>query len=125
MKRRKVLPVVFALLVMLFHASACWADKSATAIEAPETAARGSEIVIRVTVTHSGNSFMHYTEWLWVKANDVTLGRWDYSSGDRPDGATFTKEIRYKVEGDVVIKAKAGCNIHGSAGESVKRISVK
>ena len=44
---------------------------------------------------------------------------------NRPEGATFTKEIKYKVEGDVEIKAKASCNMHGSAGEAVTKVLAK
>ena len=96
-----------------------WADKAETKIEAPESAAPGTEITIRATVIHSAHSFFHHIEWLWVQVNGKEIARWDYSASNRPESATFTKEIRYKVEGDFEIKGKASCNIHGSANEAV------
>ncbi len=94
-----------------------WANKSEARIEVPETAAKGSEITLKVTVIHSANSALHHTEWLWVQVNGKEIARWNYSSSNLPEGATFTKEIPSKVEGPLEIKAKASCNNHGSAGE--------
>jgi desulfoferrodoxin (superoxide reductase-like protein) len=102
-----------------------WANKSETKIEAPESAAPGSEITIRVTVTHSANSFFHHTEWLWVQVNGKEIGRWEYSATHLPDGATFTKEIKYVVDGDLEIKGKASCNMHGSANEAAVKVTAK
>ena len=121
---------IFVFSLALFAAALlcgppAWANKSAVSIEAPKTAAKGSEIVIRITVTHSSNSFFHHTEWLWVKVNGEEIRRLDYSGSDRPEGATFTKEITWKVEGDTEIQAKASCNLHGSQGEETARITLK
>jgi len=49
----------------------------------------------------------------------------DYSSSNRPEGATFTKEIKLKVDGDLEIKAKANCNMHGSANEALGKVTAK
>jgi desulfoferrodoxin (superoxide reductase-like protein) len=117
--------LVWALSVFLVSGGMAWANKSETKIEAPESAAKGSEITIKVTVTHSANSFIHYTEWLWVQINGKEIAKWEYSSGNRPEGATFTKEIKYKVEGDLEIKAKASCNMHGSANEATAKVTAK
>jgi len=110
---------------LLVPAGTAWANKAETKIDVPESAAKGSEITIKMTVTHSSNSFLHYTEWLWVQVNGNEVARWNYSSGNLPEGATFTKEIRYKVEGALEIKAKANCNLHGSAGEVSAKVAVK
>jgi desulfoferrodoxin (superoxide reductase-like protein) len=101
-----------------------WANKAETKIEVPESAAKGSEITVRMTVTHSSNSFLHYTEWLWVQVNGKET-RWDFSSGNRPEGETFTREVKVKVEGPLDIKAKANCNLHGSAGEVSAKVAIK
>ncbi len=48
-----------------------------------------------------------------------------FYGANKPEGATFTREIKYRVEGDSEIKAKASCNIHGSAGEAVAKVLAK
>ncbi len=110
--------------IATFISSPAWADKSETKIEAPETAAKESEITVKLTVTHSANNFIHYTDWLWVQVNGKEVARWDFDS-KKPEGATFTREIRVKVDGDLEIKAKANCNIHGSANEAVVKVTAK
>ena len=104
--------------------SPAWANKAETKIEVQESADKGSEITIKVTVTHSANSAFHYTEWLWVQVNGKEVARWDFGS-KKPEGATFTREIKVKVEGDLEIKAKANCNMHGSANEAVVKVTAK
>ena len=125
MKNRKLILLSVAVLFMILFSGNAWANKAETKIEVPETAAKGSEITIRVTVFHSANNFFHHVEWLWIQVNGAEIARWDYTATHRPEGAMFTKEIKYKVEGDAEIKAKASCNIHGSAGEAVGRVSAK
>jgi len=125
MKNRKLILLSAAALLVFFFSGNSWANKAETKIEFPETATKGSEITIRITVIHSANNFFHHVEWLWIQVNGAEIARWDYTSTHRPEGATFTKEIKYKVGGDAEIKAKASCNIHGSAGEAVGRVSAK
>ena len=125
MKNRKLILISVAVLFMFFFSGISWANKAETKIEVQESAAKGSEITIRVTVIHSANNFFHHVEWLWIQVNGAEIARWDYTATHRPEEATFTKEIKYKVEGDTEIKAKASCNIHGSAGEAVERVSAK
>ncbi|NWG04415.1 MAG: hypothetical protein HXY44_16300 [Syntrophaceae bacterium] len=119
------LSFIFLMMVGLLHGQFVWANKSATSIEVPESATKGSEITIRVKVTHNANNFMHYTKWLQITVNGKEIARWDYTMTNRPEGATFTKEIKYKVEGDIEIKAEASCNLHGSAGIATAKVSVK
>jgi len=102
-----------------------WANKSSTTIEAPESVSKNSEIIIRVTVTHSANNFLHYTEWLRVMAGDKEIARWDFTRSQKPEGVVFTKKIKYTVEGNVEIKAEASCNIHGSKGPAMVKVTVK
>ena len=78
-----------------------------------------------MTVTHSANSFFHYTEWLWVQVDGVEKARWDFSSSNRPEGEIFTREVKVKVEGDLNIRAKASCNLHGSANEATAKVLAK
>jgi desulfoferrodoxin (superoxide reductase-like protein) len=125
MKTRKLVIGVIALFCFLLTVSNVLADKSAVKIEAPDEVVKGSEVVIKVLVSHSANSFFHYTDWVSVKANGKEIGRWEYSMSKRPDEANFTKEIKVTVNEDLVIEAKANCNLHGSAGADTKKISVK
>jgi desulfoferrodoxin (superoxide reductase-like protein) len=126
MNRRKFIWALAGVMgFSLFGGRAAWANKAEAKIGAPESAPRGSEIAIRVTVTHNANSFFHHVEWLWIQVNDKEIARWDYTAGNKPGGETFTKEIKYKVEGGIDIKAKASCNMHGSAGEAVAKVSIK
>ena len=124
-RRDFILTSAASVAGFLGAAGTAWANKAETKIEVPESAAKGSEITVKMTVTHSSNSFLHYTEWLWVQVNGKEMARWNYSSGNLPEGTTFTKEIQYKVEGALEIKAKASCNLHGSAGESSAKVAVK
>jgi desulfoferrodoxin (superoxide reductase-like protein) len=110
---------------VLVPGSTAWANKSETRIEVPENADKGSEITIKVTVIHSANNFFHYTEWLWVQVNGKEIAKWQYSSGNRPEDATFTKEIKFRVDGDLEIKGKASCNMHGSANEATAKVTAK
>ena len=123
MTRRVFIFKMLVSAIALFCSRPAWANKAAVSIEVPRTAAKGSEITIRVTVTHSSNSFFHHTEWLWIKANGKEIRRWEYSGSNLPEGATFTKEIKWKVEGDTEIEAKASCNLHGSQGEEKVKIT--
>ena len=113
-----------AVGIAIFIGAPAWANKSETRIEASESADKGSEITIKVTVTHSANSVFHYTEWLWVQVNGKEVARWDFGS-KKPEDSTFTREIKLKVDGDLEIKAKASCNMHGSANEATAKVTAK
>ncbi len=117
--------LVVALGIAFFISVPAWANKAETKIEAPESASKGSEITIKVTVIHSADNFFHYTEWLWVQVNGKEIAKWEYSSGNRQEGATFTTEIKFMVDGDLDIKGKASCNIHGSANDAAAKVTAK
>jgi desulfoferrodoxin (superoxide reductase-like protein) len=119
------LSIILLVMIVLVHGGYVWANKSTTSIEVPESISKGSEITIRVTVTHNANNFLHYTKWLQIMVNGKEIARWDYTMGNRPEGATFTKEIKYNVDGDIEIKAEASCNIHGSAGPATAKVLAK
>ena len=119
------LSLMLLVMIVLVYGGYAWANKSTASIEVPESIPKGSVITIRVTVTHNANNFMHYTKWLQIMVNGKEIARWDYTMGNRPEGAIFTKEIKYKVEGDIEIKAEASCNLHGSAGPATVKVSAK
>ncbi len=65
---RFALSLAFLALMIPLLGSNALANKSAVSLQAPSTVQRGSEVTIQVKVTHEGNSFLHYTEWVYVTA---------------------------------------------------------
>jgi desulfoferrodoxin (superoxide reductase-like protein) len=118
--------ILFYLTVIFFLSTgAALADKSAIIIIAPESTAKGTEVTIKINVTHHGNNMFHYTNWVYVKINGKELARWDFSATKTPESENFTKEIKYTVNEPAQIEAEANCNIHGSAGIAKAGISIK
>jgi len=123
--RRGMLFGIVILAVLSFQANVALANKSETTIEGPTQAAKGSEVTLRITVTHNANTASHYTEWLKVMADGKQIARWDFTKENLPEGAAFTKEIKIKVTEDTEIVAEASCNNHGSKGSAKHKIIVK
>ena len=123
--KRFVLVVSCFLFLFCLYSGPVFANKAAVTLEGPASAEKGSEVIIKITVTHSANSFMHYTKWLKVQANGKPVQQWDYTAGNRPEGETFTKEVKIKVLENTEVVAEASCNIHGSAGPAKLMILVK
>jgi desulfoferrodoxin (superoxide reductase-like protein) len=119
--------IVFAVAVLLCTglATEALADKAGVSIEAPQEAARDTEITIRVTVTHNANNVFHHVNWVYIMINGKEAGRWEFGWMSRPEAVPFTRELRYRVTGPLEIKAEANCNIHGSKGPETKKVSVK
>jgi desulfoferrodoxin (superoxide reductase-like protein) len=124
MKRGMLFGMVL-LVILLFQAGIASANRSEASIDGPTQAGRGSEVTLRVTVTHNANTASHYTEWLKVSVNKKEIARWDYTKENRPEGAVFTKEIKIKVTEDTEIVAEASCSNHGSKGPAKHKIMVK
>jgi desulfoferrodoxin (superoxide reductase-like protein) len=125
--KKKTLGFMLFLMVLLVggYNGVCFADKAAVAIEAPDQAAKGTEILVKIHVTHSTNSFFHYTNWVQVKVNGKDTAFWEYSMTNRPEGAKFTKEIKLMAKEPLEITAEANCNIHGSQGPAKMKVSLK
>jgi desulfoferrodoxin (superoxide reductase-like protein) len=109
---------------MLVTAPAALADQTDVRIQAPATAAPDSLITVTVHVTHSGNNFFHFTDWVWLKANDTEIGRWEFRSDARPEDENFNRQVSYRVEGPVTLTAQGNCNVHGSAGMARAEVTV-
>ena len=124
-KNRAGIMVAVITLVVGLYAGVSLADKSAVSIEAPDQAAKGTEVVVKLHVTHSANSFFHYTNWLQVKVNGKDTALFEYSMGNRPEGATFIKEVKLMANEPLEIVAEANCNLHGSQGPAKKKIALK
>jgi desulfoferrodoxin (superoxide reductase-like protein) len=117
--------LVLTLLVFCCPVGVATADKSSVTIEAPQSVQKGAEMMIRVTVTHSANTALHYTEWLKVTVNQKEVARWDYTSNSRPEAAVFTKELKLKAAENMEITAQASCNNHGSKGPGTMKVTVR
>ena len=123
--KRMAKALVLIILIFGWSVGVATANKASVAIEAPQSVQKGAELIIRVTVTHSANSFFHYTEWLKVMVNQKEVARWDYTSSSRPEAAVFTKEIKVKAVENMEITAQASCNIHGSNGPDTVKVTVR
>ena len=125
MTRRKFLVTAGAFVGgVLVIAGTAWANKAESRLEGPDSAAKGSEITIKMTVIHSANSLFHHVEWAWIQVDGKEIGRWDFSSSNLPESETFSRTVKVKMEGNLEIKAKASCNLHGSANEAVATIKM-
>jgi len=127
MKKLRIPAVIFAFVLCsgIFWAAPVMADKAAVAIEAPASVAKGAEITIRLTVTHSSNTERHHVDWVKILVNNLEVQKWVYSSSNLPEGVPFTREVKAKANENLEIKAEASCNVHGSKGPAVMKITVK
>ncbi len=116
---------VLPLLAGVFLAAGVsHANKSGVGIEVPEKASKGSEITVKLHVTHHGNSFLHYTEWLKVEVNGRPVEKWEFSATNRPESEEFTRTFTVTVEGPLEIVSEASCNIHGSKGPARANVAI-
>lgn len=122
---RLTLLLISALFMTLSFAESAFADKASVTLEAPESASIGSEITIKIIVTHSADNFIHHVDWAYIMVNGNEVERWKYKWNDLPTDAVFSKEIKYKVQGPIEIKVDANCNLHGSKGPAMKTVTVK
>jgi desulfoferrodoxin (superoxide reductase-like protein) len=123
---KKLFALGMVILAVLFaQAHPASANKSAASIEGPTSAEKGTEVTLRITVTHSANSPSHHTEWLKVSANQKEIARWEYTKDKLPEAAQFTKEIKMKVTENTEVVAEASCNNHGGKGPAKHKIIVK
>ena len=123
--KKAVLMIAVMVVVISLYTGVSLADKSAVTIEAPDQASKGTEITVKLHITHSSNSFIHYTNWVKVIVDGQQAALWEYSAGSRPEGAKFTKEIKLTINAPTEIVAEANCNMHGSQGAAKKTISLK
>jgi len=121
---KKHLILLYTLFVSLIFSNA-FANKSSVQVEVPEKAAMGEVILIRLLVSHEGNNFIHYTDWVYVAINGKEVKKWTFSNFDRPESENFILTIEHTMTGPVEITAEADCNIHGSAGITRKDVGIK
>ena len=95
MKRNKWGFMLFLMVLLVgAYSGVCFADKAAVTIEAPDQAAKGTEVVVKLQVTHSANSFFHYTKWVQVKVNGKDTALWEYSMTDRSGSSHLYERIK-------------------------------
>lgn len=113
-----------SLLFLLVSATSAFADKASVTITAPESVKAGTEVTIKIKVTHSGNNFIHHVDWAQISINGKEVQRWDYSWTNTPESETFEREFKQVVTAPVEVSAQADCNIHGSKGMVKSQIKV-
>lgn len=117
--------VVVCLVVFFLSVGAAFANKASVRIEAPESAALGSAITITLHISHEGNNFIHYTDWVYLKIDGEEVARWVFSSFDKPESEKFTRTFTHTINKPIEIASEADCNIHGGAGVVKKTVGVQ
>ena len=121
----KKLALALLFMALLLPATQALANKSVVAIVAPDAAAKGTEITIKLNVTHSGNNMFHHTNWVYLVVNGKEAARWEFSAFDLPKDENFTLEFKLIVEEAMQLEALANCNLHGSTGKVFQTINLK
>lgn len=117
--------ILLVSLGLIFLTTSALANKSAVSIIAPQKVKAGEEVTLVIKVTHRGNSSLHYTKRVVVKADEKEIARWEFSSSNRPEDENFSREAKLKIEKETAIIAEATCNIHGSAGPAKVIIKIE
>lgn len=125
MKKKLLITSAISLLLILMFSLNSSADETSVKIKAPEKVEKGTEATIKIEVTHDGNNFLHHTNWVWIKVNGTEYKKWEYGGFSKPDGETFTLEIKLKIDEPTSIEAKGNCNMHGSEGSESVKIELK
>ena len=123
--KRKITFTTIITLVFLFISTGIFANKTSVKIIAPEKAQKGTEITVKIEVSHIGNTSGHFTDWVWVKVNGEEYKRWEYSKDNLPENQNFTLEFTIKAESNLEIIAEGNCNRHGSKGEEKVTVIVE
>jgi len=124
-KMKNTIYTIAALVVFLVFSTGAFANKTGVKIIAPEKVAKGTEITIKIEVTHMGNTKSHYTEWVWVKVNGKEFKKWEYNPDSLPENQNFVVEFTIKAEENMEIISEGNCNKHGSKGENKVTIKVE
>ncbi len=125
MKRKHVITWILSLFVFLLFSVSAFANKTSVKVIAPEKAEKGTEITIKIEVTHMGNTKGHYTDWVLVKVNGEEYKKWEYSKENLPETQNFTLEFKIKAESNLEIIVEGNCNKHGSKGEDKVTVVVE
>ncbi|MBN2106512.1 MAG: hypothetical protein JW832_03740 [Deltaproteobacteria bacterium] len=108
--------ICFLAGIVLLTAGPARANKSSVTLEQLAQATEDGKAIVKCTVTHSGNNFLHHTEWLRVSANGKEIARFEFSWRNKPENEAFIREVPVDAAAPVLIEAEASCNLHGSKG---------
>lgn len=122
--KRKINIVSLTAILFLFFSLSSFANKTSVKIVAPEKVEAGTEITIKIEVTHMGNTSNHFTDWVVIKINGEEFKKWEYAKDNLPENQNFTLEFKIKAETDLEIIAEGNCNKHGSKGKDSATIKV-
>ncbi|MBI5584525.1 MAG: hypothetical protein HY892_11950 [Deltaproteobacteria bacterium] len=122
--RRKWITLVTSMVVTGYAVPAL-ADQAGVTVEAPDQVVKGTEITVKLNVTHSANNMFHYVSWVHAKVNGKDTFLRDYSMTNRPESNNFSLEFKLTVNEPVEITAEANCNMHGSKGPGTKKVGIK
>ena len=122
---KKASAFVTLLFVLLIFTTPAFANKASVTLQVPASAQKGSELTVRVNVSHEGNSFLHHVQWVYIKVNGKEIARWEYSSTNRPESENFFKEVKVTANEPLEIVAEASCNLHGSAGPAGAKVEIQ
>ncbi|OFX22488.1 MAG: hypothetical protein A2041_08350 [Bacteroidetes bacterium GWA2_31_9b] len=117
--------LLFSFLTLILFSFGVLANKTSVKIIAPEKATIGTEITIKIEVTHMGNTAGHHTEWVWVKVNGKEYKKWVYTKESLPEDQNFTVEFTIKAEANMEIIAEGNCNRHGTKGPDTVTVKVE
>ncbi len=116
---------ILILGILFLQLCPAFANKAVVTIEGPTRVAKGTEVTLRIIVTHNANSASHHIEWVKVTANQKEIAGWKYSKGTLPEAAEFIKEIKIKVMEETEVVGEASCNKHGGKGPAKHKITAK
>jgi len=112
------------LVFFLFLSFGSFANKTSVKIVAPATVDSGTEITVKIEVTHMGNTKAHYTNWVVVKVNGEEYKKWEYTKESLPDTQNFTLEFKIVAKTNLEIVVEGNCSKHGSKGEDAATVKV-
>lgn len=125
MKKKFASFAISLIAVFCLSVIGSFANKTSVKIIAPEKAQKGTEITIKIEVSHMGNSGGHHTDWVWVKVNGKEYKKWEYTKDKLPENQNFIIEFTIKADSNLEIIAEGHCNRHGSKGENKVTIKVE
>lgn len=117
--------LIHLVIVLMILATPAIANKSAVSILAPEKVKAGEEITLIISVSHRGNSSLHYTKRVVVIANKKEIALWEFASSNRPEAENFSREVKLEIFEETEVIAEATCNLHGSAGPARAIIKIE
>jgi desulfoferrodoxin (superoxide reductase-like protein) len=125
MKQKLKITGILTFFAFLLFSTGAFANKTSVKVVAPEKAKVGTEITIKIEVSHMGNSRGHHTDWVSLKINGKEVKKWEYTKDILPENSTFTLEYKIKTDKNLEIIAQGHCNRHGSKGEDKVTVIVE